>query len=243
MDQLKICHLYPDLLNLYGDRGNISALRNRLEWRGIQAIVTEVPSGTSFTASDQDIVFIGGGQDFEQEILLDDLAGEKTKHIREAVDTGVVFLAICGGYQLLGTHYTTYDGLQYDFTGIMDIHTIGDKKRMIGDFMFDMDDDSVILRISGFENHSGRTYLGKGIKPLGKIIKGYGNNGTDGTEGARYNNVFCSYSHGPLLPKNPGLCDILLETALKRRYGDYSLSKLDDSIENMASELIIKRLS
>ncbi|MBN2558442.1 MAG: glutamine amidotransferase [Clostridia bacterium] len=243
MDELRICHLYPDLLNLYGDRGNICALRNRLEWRGIRAIVSEVPSGTAFSASGHDIVFIGGGQDFEQEVLLNDLSGEKTRLIKEAVESGVVFLAICGGYQLLGTHYTTHEGLQYDFTGIMDIHTIGDKKRMIGDYMFDMDNGGKPLRIAGFENHSGKTYLGEGIRPLGKIIRGFGNNGADGTEGARYRNVFCSYSHGPLLPKNPSLCDILLETALKRRYGDYSLSKLDDSIEQRASELIVKRLS
>lgn len=244
MDKLKICHLYPDLLNLYGDRGNIISLKKRLEWRGIGMDLTEISIGDKFSASDYDIVFIGGGQDFEQEVLLADLDDEKKKNICSAVSNGVTFLAICGGYQLLGTHYKSWDGVQFDFTGALDIHTIGDKKRMIGDFMFSCSDNKIGgLIVSGFENHSGKTYLGENVRPLGRILSGFGNNGEDRTAGARFNNAFCTYSHGPVLPKNPKLSDYILETALIHKYGDYRLKKLDDTIETNASDLIIERLA
>ncbi len=243
MDKLKLCHLYPDLLNLYGDRGNIISMQKRLEWRGISLELTEISVGNDFIADSYDIVFIGGGQDFEQEILLTDLSEEKKKNIRYAVKSGVVFLAICGGYQLLGTHYKNWNDIQYDFTGAIDIHTIGHKKRMIGDFTFKCSDSALAgLTVAGFENHSGKTYLGGAVKPLGEIIKGSGNNGEDQTAGARYKNVFCSYSHGPLLPKNPVLCDYILKTALIRKYGDYNLSVLNDSAEIAAGNYIIKKL-
>ncbi len=243
MDKLKVCHLYPDLLNLYGDRGNIISLQKRLEWRGLDMELINISVGDKFNSADYDIVFIGGGQDFEQEILLSDLSQEKKKNIKYSIDDGVVFLAICGGYQLLGTHYINWDGLQYDFVGAIDIHTIGQQHRMIGDFMFSCDEPELNnLTITGFENHSGRTYLGKSVKPLGHIKKGFGNNGEDKTAGARYKNVFCSYSHGPILPKNPVLSDYILETALKRKYGVYSLAPLNDITEDNARKLIIDRL-
>lgn len=243
MDFLSICHLYPDLLNLYGDRGNIIAMKKRLQWRGISMTLTDVSVGTDFNPSEYDLVFIGGGQDFEQEILLSDLKKEKAKRICYSVDSGTVFLAICGGYQLLGTHYKTWDGLQYDFTGALDIYTIGHKTRMIGDFMFNciLDSDRTTI-VTGFENHSGRTYLGNEVKVLGEIISGNGNNGEDGGAGARYKNVFCSYSHGPLLPKNPVLCDYILETALINKYGSYKLSPLDNTMEEKAGLFIFDRL-
>lgn len=244
MDKLKICHLYPDLLNLYGDKGNISAIKNRLKWRGISMELTEISVGEKFNAEDFDIVFIGGGQDFEQEVLLADLTNDKIKSIKYAVEDNVVFLAICGGYQLLGTYYKSWDGTQFDFTGAIDIYTLGDKKRMIGDFMFRCKEpDLNNLIVTGFENHSGKTYLGHNVEPLGYIIKGFGNNGEDKTAGARYKNVFCSYSHGPVLPKNPILCDFILKTALVRKYGSYELEPLDNSAENKAHKLILKRLS
>lgn len=244
MDSLKICHLYPDLLNLYGDRGNIISFKNRLMWRGLKMELTEVSVGDKFIADNYDIVFIGGGQDFEQEVLLADLTDDKTKSIVNAVENNVVFLAICGGYQLLGTHYTSWDGTQFEFTSAIDIYTVGQQKRMIGDFMFQCHEPELNnLVVTGFENHSGKTYLGKGVKPLGVIIKGYGNNGEDNSAGARYKNVFCSYSHGPVLPKNPELCDYILNTALVRKYGSYDLKPLDNSAEKKAHDLIFKRLS
>lgn len=244
MDKLKICHLYPDLLNLYGDRGNIISMKNRLLWRGISMDLIEISVGDNFNADDFDIVFIGGGQDFEQEVLLSDLSRDKVKSIQSAVENNVVFLAICGGYQLLGTHYLSWDGTQFDFTAAIDIYTVGDKTRMIGDFMFRCNDMALNnLIVAGFENHSGKTYLGSSVKPLGQIVKGYGNNGEDKSAGARYKNVFCSYSHGPLLPKNPVLCDYILENALIRKYGSYELMPLEDTAEAKARELIVKRLT
>ncbi len=243
MDKLNICHLYPDLLNLYGDRGNIIAMKKRLEWRGIAMDLDEISIGMDFDPELYDIVFIGGGQDFEQEVLLKDLDIDKKKRIKHAVDSGVVFLGICGGYQLLGTHYLTWNNIQYDFIGAIDAHTTGMKKRMIGNYLFEIDDfEGKPYVVVGFENHSGATYLGDKVSPLGKIIKGFGNNGKDKTEGARYKNVFCSYSHGPILPKNPLLNDTVLKTALDRKYGPYTLENIDDSVENYARRTIINRL-
>ncbi len=242
MDKIKICHLYPDLLNLYGDRGNILAMKQRLKWRGIDSEIIEVSIGDKFNHSEYDIVFIGGGQDFEQEVLISDLSKDKIKSIKESVLSETVFLAICGGYQLLGTHYTTWEGSQFDFTGIIDIHTVGGKKRMIGDYAFSCEIPALSkIDIVGFENHSGKTYLGKNVKPLGKVIKGFGNNGEDKTAGAIFKNVICTYSHGPVLPKNPELCDYLLITALNKKYGNYEFKKLDDKFENSAKNAIKKR--
>lgn len=239
---LKICHLYPDTLNLYGDRGNIVCMQKRMQWRGFDADIEEVNIGENFNPDDYDIFFIGGGQDFEQSILLKDLAGEKGKNIIKAVDDEKVFLTICGGYQMLGKYYKTWDGKQCDFLGAIDVYTIGDKKRMIGNFMFKLDSKDGGDTVVGFENHSGKTYLGKNVRPLGKIISGYGNNGKDGSEGARYKNVFASYSHGPLLPKNPNLCDLILKTALERKYGNVTLERLDDEFEIRANEYMKNRL-
>ena len=239
--ELKICHLYPDVLNLYGDRGNIICLQKRLLWRGIESSVTELPVGASSAFSGFDLFFIGGGQDFEQEVLLADLNGGKAAEIRAAVDDGKIFVAICGGYQILGRYYKTHDGKQYEFTGAIDLYTVGGGKRMIGDYMFDTGDDCAGVAV-GFENHSGRTYLGGGVKPLGKVIRGYGNNGEDKTEGCRYKNVFGSYSHGPLLPKNPRLADYILQTALSRKYPGAYLEPLDDKEENAAHSYMVARL-
>ncbi len=242
MYELKICHLYPDTLNLYGDRGNIICMQKRMEWRNLKAEIDEICVGESFNPEDYDIYFIGGGQDFEQSVLLNDLKGEKGKAIINAVENEKVFLTICGGYQLLGQYYKTWDGKQCDFLGAIDVHTIGEKKRMVGDFMFKLNDADGGQNIVGFENHSGKTYLGDKVKPLGKIISGHGNNGEDGTEGARYKNVFASYSHGPLLPKNPQLCDYILKTALQRKYPNVSLNTLDDAFENNAFQYMQNRL-
>ena len=239
--ELNICHLYPDILNLYGDRGNIITMKRRLESRGISVNVDECSIGQPLDVDKYDIFFIGGGQDFEQEVLLRDLASGKGKDICTAVEEEKVFLAICGGYQMLGEYYKTWDGKQCDFTGALDLYTVGSEQRMIGNYMFTCDEAN--CKIVGFENHSGKTYLGSGVKPLGKVLEGYGNNGEDGTEGARYKNVFASYSHGCLLPKNPKLADLILKLALERKYGKVELPPLADEFETAAHNYMEARLS
>ena len=240
--ELRICHLYPDVLNLYGDRGNVLCMEQRLRWRGIDAVTTRVPIGAPLHAADFDLFFIGGGQDFEQEVLLGDLVGGKTAEIKSAIEDGKTFLAICGGYQMLGQYYKTWDGVQCDFTGALDLYTVGSRQRMIGNYMFTCD-ELVGVNVVGFENHSGKTYLGSGVKPIGKVLEGFGNNGEDGTEGARYKNVFATYSHGCLLPKNPQLCDNILKTALEHKYGAVELAELNDMLENEAHQYMENRLS
>ena len=240
--ELKICHLYPDVLNLYGDRGNILCMEKRLQWRGIDVSTTGVAIGQSLKASDFDLFFIGGGQDFEQEALLHDLAGAKTAEIKALVEDEKPLLAICGGYQMLGGYYKTWDGVQIDFTGVLDMYTVGGKDRLTGNYLFTCD-DLPGRNIVGFENHSGKTYLEGDVRPMGKVLEGFGNNGEDGTEGARYKNVFATYAHGCLLPKNPALCDSILLKALQRKYGDaVTLSALDDTLENAAHSYMENRL-
>ena len=239
--ELKICHLYPDILNLYGDRGNVICMEHRLRWRGIDVTTTGVSIGEPLHAADYDLFFIGGGQDFEQEVLLGDLGVGKADEIKAAVVDGKTFLAICGGYQMLGAYYKTWDGVQCDFIGALDLYTIGSKERMIGNYMFtceELNGQTVV----GFENHSGKTYLGSGVRPMGKVLTGHGNNGEDGGEGARYNNVFATYSHGCLLPKNPVLCDHILTTALAQKYGTVQLAPLDDTLEQNAHLYMKNRL-
>ena len=234
--ELKICHMYPDVLNLYGDTGNIICMKKRLQWRGIDAIVETKPIGSKLDLAGFDLVFIGGGQDFEQEVLLDDLHQGKTDELKSAIEDGIVLLAVCGGYQMLGSYYETYDGTRCDFTDILDLYTVGGVKRMIGNYKFQCTEAAGGSIIVGFENHSGRTMLGSGLEPLGKVLAGYGNNGEDDTEGAHYKNVFGTYSHGPVLPKNPEFCDHLLLTALQRKYGTAELAPLDDSFELAAHD-------
>ncbi len=241
---LNICHLYPDILNLYGDRGNIITMKRRLEGRGIKVNIDECSIGQPLNADKYDIFFIGGGQDFEQEVLLRDLSSGKAQDIRTAVEEEKTFLAICGGYQMLGEYYKTWDGVQLDFIGAIGVHTIGAKERMIGNYMFRTTPESGDTVVVGFENHSGKTYLSEQVAPLGMMLSGNGNNGEDKTEGARYKNVFGTYSHGSLLPKNPVLCDFILQTALNHRYdGAEPLAPLDDTLELNAHRYMQERLS
>lgn len=242
--ELNICHLYPDILNLYGDRGNIITMKRRLEDRGIKVNIDECSIGQPLNADKYDIFFIGGGQDFEQEVLLRDLSSGKAQDIRTAVEEEKTFLAICGGYQMLGEYYKTWDGVQLDFIGAIGVHTIGAKERMIGNYMFRTTPESGDTVVVGFENHSGKTYLSEQVAPLGMMLSGNGNNGEDKTEGARYKNVFGTYSHGSLLPKNPVLCDFILQTALDHRYdGAEPLAPLDDTLELNAHRYMQERLS
>jgi len=233
---IRIGHLYPDMLNLYGDRGNIIALTRRMQARGIEVKTDAITMGMRFNADDYDILFIGGGQDFEQDVLLDDLGKGKDIEINKAIHNGNVMLAICGGYQMLGKYYQTYDGKKLEYMGALDFYTVGKQERMIGNYAFKTKEG---IEIVGFENHSGRTYLGD-IESLGKMIKGYGNNGEDKTEGIRFKNTFGTYSHGPVLPKNPQFADLLISKALENRYGKAELAPLDDSLEEKARKQVLK---
>ena len=170
--ELKICHMYPDVLNLYGDRGNVICMRSRLERRGIDCAVTRLPIGSAASLAGFDLVFIGGGQDFEQQVLLDDLHRGKAQEIRAAIADGVTFLTICGGYQMLGSYYRTWDGKQCDFIGAIDYYTVGSKERMIGNFLFECLPESGGSTVVGFENHSvaGAT-AGNMVGRAGKLLK------------------------------------------------------------------------
>lgn len=238
--KIKIMHLYPDLLNLYGDRGNIECLKRRLLWRGIDAeVVSYTCDDTGFDISDIDIVFLGGGSDREQKIVCSRLLEHKTE-LRDFVENGGSLVAVCGGYQLLGKYYKledeTIQGLE-----ILDIYTEQGKKRLIGNIVLKA--DFIDRKIVGFENHGGRTYIGS-HKPLGRVVYGYGNEENAGAEGVVYKNVVATYLHGPLLPKNPELCDYILSNALKHKYPDFKgLSKLDDKLENTANDYIVRRFT
>ena len=240
--ELGICHLYPEALNLYGDRGNILCMKKRLEWRGIDVTVDGCDIGEKRDLTKYDLFFIGGGQDFEQEVLLSDLASGKADAIRSAVEDGKTFLTICGGYQMMGHYYETFDGTKCEFLGAVDLYTVGSKTRMIDNYAYEVDNAGEKIMVVGFENHSGKTYLGAGVSPLGKVLAGNGNNGEDGTEGVRYKNVFGTCSHGPLLPKNPKLCDLILQTALVRKYGSCTLEPLPDDFENLAHDSVLEKV-
>jgi hypothetical protein len=237
---LTVCHLYPDLLNLYGDRGNVIAFVKRCRWRGIPVRVEEVNLGETVDFSRIDFLFLGGGSDREQELITADLA-KRASDLAAAIEDGLVVLAICGGYQLLGHYYRTLDGTEIPGLGILDFYTQAGTKRLIGNIAIEIELEGERIQACGFENHSGQTYLGR-IEPLGQVLKGYGNNGRDGFEGARYKNAFCSYLHGPFLPKNPPFTDHLLSLALRRRGKDRFLKALDDTFENRARQVMLHRL-
>uniref|UniRef100_A0A7C2E2K1 Lipid II isoglutaminyl synthase (glutamine-hydrolyzing) subunit GatD n=1 Tax=Ammonifex degensii TaxID=42838 RepID=A0A7C2E2K1_9THEO len=237
---LTVCHLYPDLLNLYGDRGNIIAFVRRCQWRGIPVRVQEVNLGEPVDFRAVDFLLLGGGSDREQGLITADLQG-RAPDLAAAVEDGLVVLAICGGYQLLGRYYRTLDGTEIPGLGLLDLYTEAGTRRLIGNIAVELVLDGKRIRACGFENHSGQTFLGK-VKPLGRVLKGYGNNGRDGLEGARYKNVFCTYLHGPFLPKNPALTDHLLYLALRRRGMDCFLSPLDDLLETRANQVMLRRL-
>ena len=242
MTSLRICHLYPEVLNLYGDRGNILCMKQRLQWRGISCQVDSLHLGEHKDLTAYDLFFMGGGQDFEQEVLLEDLRRGSGREITAAVEDGKTFLCICGGYQILGNGYETWDGHKCDFLGVIDLYTKGFKERLIGNYAFRLPQRPECDMVVGFENHSGRTYLGAGVTPLGMVCAGFGNNGEDKTEGVHEKNVFGTYSHGPVLPKNPGLCDWILECALQRKYGQGRLEKLDDGFEQRAHDAALAQV-
>jgi lipid II isoglutaminyl synthase (glutamine-hydrolysing) len=226
---LRICHLYPEHLNIYADRGNIAVLRYRCERRGIGFAVAG--SGPGDPLPEADLYYLGGGQDRDQVAVAGDLVG-KADDLRAAVDGGAAVLAVCGGYQLLGHGYRGHAGDDMPGTGLVDLVTEAGPSRMIGNITIrcelDAGDPHTIV---GFENHAGRTRLGAGIEPLGRVLHGNGNNGSDGGEGVRAGRVIGTYIHGPLLPKNPWLADWLIQASLARRHGAVALDALDDALE------------
>ena len=237
--EIQIVHLYPDLLNLYGDKGNIACMKKRLAWRGIDATVTECTNRDhSMDLGRADIIFVGGGSDREQEIVCS-LLLKKKREISDYVESGGTLVAVCGGYQLLGNYYKmgdeTIEGL-----GVVNIHTERGDSRLISNIV--LQSDLFPLPIVGFENHGGRTFI-EDYQPLGKVLSGHGNNDKDKGEGIVYKNVIGTYLHGPLLPKNPHLCDYLLQTALNRRFGKVDLPELDDKDELAANHYIVKRFA
>ena len=239
MKKLTIGHLYLDLLNLYGDRGNIQCFRKRLEWRGMEAEVIPFLSGEKIDFTKLDIVLLGGGSDREQELVCGFLK-EIRDDFREYVENDGVVLAVCGGYQLLGKYYKT-DKKMIEGLGILDITTEWEPERLIRNIVL----QSPLFErpVVGFENHGGRTYIGDHT-PFGKVFYGLGNTGKSGYEGVVYKNVIATYLHGPLLPKNPHVCDHLLKRALQRKYGaDVELEPLPEELEHKANSYIVNRYS
>ena len=232
---LQIAHLYPDLMNIYGDRGNVIALSQRARWRGIEAEVRAYSVGEWADPDWPDVWFFGGGQDQGQDIVGADLAGKNGAGLRRSVEGGAAIFSVCGGYQLLGHEYVPEVGPAIPGVGILDVTTRAGKKRFVGNLLADSTDGQLI----GFENHSGRTFLGTSAKALGTVVVGNGNNGEDKTEGAIQGKVIGCYLHGSCLPKNPWIADQLLIWALARRHGDVKLDPLDDRDELAAREQAI----
>ncbi len=243
--KLIIGYLYGDLMNIYGDTGNIITLQKRAEWRGIEGVIKNISLHDRIPTSDVgtqiDLYFFGGGQDQAQSLVAADLEkSNKGRVIKAEVEGGVPMLAICGGYQLLGEYYKPHSGPKLPGIGLFPAYTQAGDKRMIGNIVI----ETMFGKLVGFENHSGTTYLKKGAIPLGMVIKGFGNNGQDQTEGCIYKNAIGCYMHGSLLPKNPKLADWLLKKALEVKYGkSIDLKPLDDTLELQAHQKAISRFS
>lgn len=254
--KLNIAHLYPDLLNMYGDKGNIVTLTHRCLWRNIGVEVYNLSLEDNIDPEKYDFYFIGGGQD-QQQIAVANRLMQVGVQLHKAVSNGAVILAICGGYQLLGHYYQPFNSDKLPGISLLDAYTIAGNKRFIGNVTIELDDSLDIKRNSagtndqyyfdscktlvGFENHSGLTYLGKDTTPLGKIIVGNGNNGIDLKEGAVYKTAYGTYLHGSLLPKNPHFADLLIVQSLARRYGKVELQPIDDYIEFQSHEKAVNR--
>src|ERR671933_2175001 len=243
MRPVRLVHLYPDLMSVYGDRGNVLALARRAEWRGLEVEVRQVSLGDRLDPDSVDLIFFGGGQDREQEVVSPDFVAQKAEAVNEAVEGGAALLSVCGGYQLLGQSYTTVDGQELPGAGLFDIRSVPGPRRHIGNVLIETDLDGQRRTLVGFENHSGRTYLGRGVRPLGHVVVGAGNNGEDGTEGAVYKNAIGCYLHGSLLSTNPWLADRLLAAALSHRLHEpVTLEPLNDELEEHAHETVAARI-
>lgn len=237
---LNIAHLYPKLLNIYGDWGNVLTIKKRCEWRGIDVNIDSIGIGDSIDIKKYDFYFLGGGQDQQQIAVSKELQKHKIS-LQEARDENAVFLAICGGYQLLGHYYQPHNAEKLEGIGLLDAFTVAGDRRFIGNVTAGcnlVEPNSLV----GFENHSGLTYLQHDTEPLAYVQIGNGNNGADKTEGAVYKNVFGTYLHGSFLPKNPHFADYLISLALHKRYKEkIELSALNDAFENKAHECLINK--
>jgi CobQ-like glutamine amidotransferase family enzyme len=240
--KIVVGHLYPEYLNIYADRGNMAVLERRAAWRGIGFDYRTIGLGEDANPDEYDLYYVGGGQDREQALVAPDLA-TKGESLREAVDGGAAFLAVCGGYQLLGRFYRDRSGAELPGIGLLPHHTVAGERRMIGDVLLECELEPGHRRpLAGFENHAGRTYLDEGAEPLGRVVAGFGNNGEDGVEGSRVGNALGTYLHGPLLPRNPWLADWLIGKALARRLGDApDLEPLPDDFESSAQRVSAER--
>lgn len=238
---LRLLHLYPDHMNIYADRGNIAVLRRRLEWRGMALEVIAAGPGDPVDPGAFDLFYLGGGQDRDQAMVAVDLRERKAAALRSALADGAAGLCVCGGYQLAGHGYTGTDGTRMEGIGLLDIDTVAGPTRLIGDLVIEArlgDDGHTVV---GFENHAGRTRLGEAT-PLGTVVRGHGNNGTDGYEGAVAGRLVGTYLHGPLLPKNPWVADTMIAWGLARRAGDPpQLEPLEDGLEEAAQAAAIAR--
>jgi CobQ-like glutamine amidotransferase family enzyme len=235
--ELRVLSLYPDQMNIYADRGNILFLQRRCEWRGIGFVHAGAGAGDAVDPAAHDLFYVGGGQDRDQRAVAADLAATKQEALSAAADDGAVLLAVCGGYQLLGHSYQLGEE-KLPGLGLVDLETVREPgPRLIGNVAIEADLGAGPRLIAGFENHGGRTYLGAEEQPLGRVVSGHGNNGRDGFEGVRRDNVIGTYLHGPLLPKNAWLADHLIALALEHRYGRYpELEPLSDELEAAAHE-------
>jgi CobQ-like glutamine amidotransferase family enzyme len=227
--KIVVGHLYPDYLNIYADRGNIAVLSERARLRGHELDVRAI--GLHEPVPRVDLFYVGGGQDREQALVAQDLVA-KADALHEAVAGGAAFLAVCGGYQLLGRFYRDVAGAELPGIGLLPLHTIAGERRMIGDVLLDCSWAGETL--AGFENHAGRTILDDGAEPLGRVLSGFGNDGSSGHEGCRAGRVYGTYLHGPLLPRNPWLADRLLTEALAHAGLDAELAPLPDELEHEA---------
>ena len=238
---IKILWMYHDLMDLYGDKGNTEVLRYRSEKRGIQCIVDTCTIGEEKDIRDYDLFFLGGGADREQQLIFDDLLKRKD-NIREAMDAKTAFLLICGGYQLFGKYYKDQDGTVIDGLGFFDYYTESSDRdhRCIGNIAVETTMDNETFQAVGFENHGGQTR--NVSSPFARVLYGHGNTYSDGTEGFMNDLVLATYMHGPLLPKNPRIADAILKRALRKRYGEVALAPLDDTLEDKAREIMLKRL-
>lgn len=240
---LRVAHLYPRLMNIYGDRGNIMCLRHRTAARDIGFELTELGPGDALDAGAHDLIFAGGAQDREQRAVAEDLLRAKADALHRAVEADVAVLAVCGAYQLFGRSYRDASGAETPGAGVFDLrteHPGEGEARCIGNIVAEPIGHPGAQAIVGFENHGGRTWLGAGARPLARVRSGFGNNGKDGTEGAVYRNAYGTYIHGSLLPKNPGLADHLIQLALRRRYGHVDLAEIDDRAERRAHDAALR---